>query len=102
MTISDTRSSGLRNEFAFKIELIGPYLNNYRYEFLRIAHGIVIYPLKASVDESIAREIKIDMNSNGFFVATVADSSEFEDLLTKIFHSTRINKTISSIIALSN
>ena len=92
--------NSLKNDFAYNFDILGPFLDNYRFTLLKLSHDIAIYPVKMLVNEEVSKELKLQVTSGGgAFVA--ASPEEFEEILQRIFQSDRLKKVIGSIIALS-
>ena len=91
----------LRNDFGFRFDLVGPFLDNYRFAVLRLAHDIAMYPVSVVIDKLISEELQlVDIGSRGG-KCVVNSPEEMEALLERIFQSGRIRKVVGSIIALS-
>jgi hypothetical protein len=91
----------LENDFGFRFDLVGPFLDNYRFTVLRFAHDIAMYPVSVVIDKPISEELFLpDIGTRGGKY-TVSNPEEMEVLLERIFQSSRIRKVVGSIIALS-
>lgn len=86
--------------FGFEFSVIAQFVNNYKFTILRVAHGIPVYPVQTIVDESIARELEMEIGYLGG-MAIVQSPQDFESLLEKILKSSRMHSIISAILSLS-
>ena len=91
------------SDFNYSFELVAPALDNYRYELLRISHGVEFYPLRLFSDprESLSMVKQLfdpDAQSTG---QTIENEGQFLKALEIIFSSEQTRKVIGSLIAQS-
>lgn len=84
-------------EFAFRFNILGKFIENYRFEVLRLFHDIMLYPVGISLDEGIRKEL--GLNPGG--LNKIGSPEELENFLGLVLKSERLKKVIGSIIRLS-
>ncbi|UFH50511.1 hypothetical protein [Pseudomonas sp. KNUC1026] len=97
----DMMRLGLSNDFAYRFDIKGKFLKDYRFNLFSFSHDITLYPVSFRVDEKIAEEIGLKRDPLSGPSATVTDARSVELLLGEIFGSKRLKSVISSIIRLS-
>lgn len=96
----DAMLKDLNNDFAFRFDILGKFLPNYRFNVLMFSHDITLYPVKFIVDEKIAIELALKRTLRGY--TTQADSPEaLEEFVQRVLRSERLKAVIGSIIRLS-
>lgn len=81
--------------FGYEFHLAAPALDGYRYRLFFIIHGIDLYPIKFSLDESIAQEIGHDPR----YAPTAQSESELTILLGRIFAASKTRSVIQAMLA---
>ena len=91
----------MQNDFSFRFDLLGPFLDNYRFTLLRLSHDIGIYPVKILVDSGVSKELGLPTSTRGLGEIKAVSPEEFENFLKTVFQSHRVRRIVGSIIALS-
>lgn len=104
MNRMDKLSRPITDDFIFRFDLCGNFLENYRFNVLVFSHDITLYPVKFLIDERIAKEIGLPEDSFGDTerVKIVNSSEELESFLHTILNSERIKNVVGSIVRLSH
>lgn len=89
-----------QGEFNFRLDLIAPFLENYKFTLLLVSHDIMLYPVQIWVSENVGSELGLKKGVMGS-EKTVESPEAFEAFLEEIFQSEHIKKVIGSILALS-
>ena len=91
------------SDFSYSFELVAPALDNYRYELLRISHGVEFYPLRLQSDPLLGfLEIRQLFDPNAASAEqTIENEEQFLKALKIIFSSEKARKVIGSLIAQS-
>lgn len=97
----DTMLYSMQNDFSFRFDLLGPFLDNYRFTLLRLSHDIAIYPVKILVDSAVSKELDLTPSTRGLGQFKANSPEEFENFLQNVFQSERVRRIVGSIIALS-
>lgn len=93
-------SMGHSNDFAFRFDLIGKFLEGYRFHVLSFSHDITLYPVKFRLDENIGAELSIKKTYNGH-VEMIESPQALEAFLERVLTSKRIRDVVGSIMRLS-
>jgi hypothetical protein len=96
----DAFSYGLANDFVYRFDIVGSFIDNYKFTVLRISHDIALYPVKVLIDENIGSELQGTKSLLGF-QRTSNSPDDFESLLEQVFQSERMKSIVGSIISLS-
>ena len=91
----------LNNDFAFRFDLLGKFLESYRFNVLMFSHDITLYPVKFRIDEKIAAELGVERAFDGSFLIDADTPDALEDLLSRILTTERLKSVIGSIMRLS-
>jgi len=97
----DQITTGLQNEFAYSFNLLGKFIDNYRFRVLSFAHDITLYPVDFQVDEQIGKELQLSRTTAYGYKTRIGEPSEVEDFLASVLNSQRIKNVVGSIIKLS-
>lgn len=89
----------LASDFAFKFDIYGKLLSNYRFTALYFGHDITLYPVKFIFDDELGREIR--PTASPVVPHSVNDSTTLKQLVEQILKSQRLNAVIGSIIRMS-
>lgn len=89
----------LTSDFAFRFDIYGKVLSNYRFTALYFGHDITLYPVKFVFDEVLAREIR--PTAIPTFPHTVDTSTHLRHLVEQILKSQRLSSIIGSIMRMS-
>lgn len=96
----DAISSSMRNDFAYRFDIVGKFLKNYRFKVLTFSHDITLYPVRFRVDENIGAELGIQRGVGGYF--TSIDSPELlQAFVAKLLSTDRLKSVVGSILRLS-
>lgn len=87
------------NSFIFRFNIVGKYVDNYRFPVCTFSHDISFYPAKMRLDSDIAKELKLDPNPFAIFL--IEDEAKALELLQLILSSARLKRVISGIIKLT-
>lgn len=90
----------LQGEFSFGLDLIAPFLENYKFTLLLVSHDIMLYPVQIWVSENVGSELELKKGVMGDEI-TMESPEAFEAFLEKVFQSEYIKKVIGAILALS-
>lgn len=92
------------NSLEFSFYIVAPALGNYRYRLFTVLHPVVnLYPVNIFLDDDVYHEItEGDVQANGRAVLKAATQAEFEDILRKVFASSKTRQIINSLLALSD
>lgn len=89
----------LTTDFAFRFDIFGKALSNYRFTALYFGHDITLYPVKFIFDEALSREIR--PNASPLVPQAVNDQHHLEYLVKQVLNSQRVNSVVGSIIRMS-
>ncbi|MEW7987051.1 MAG: hypothetical protein AB2799_14775 [Candidatus Thiodiazotropha sp.] len=101
MSDLDATSHSMINDFSFRFNILGKFLEGYRFRVLSFSHDITLYPVKFLIDSGIGSEIGIKPDIIMKHTTVVNDPTELENLLTSILSSQRIKDIVGSILRLS-
>jgi len=90
----DNNSKDARITHRFNVK--APVLGNYSYMLFAISHGIDIYPLRITVDDSIVPTLSLTRNP-----VTIDSESKFLELLANILKSKRTTQIVHALLAQS-
>jgi hypothetical protein len=88
----ESTSSGTRwtmYDFVHEFYLVGPLLNNYRYQLFTARNGVDLYP------------VKVEFSEFGEDRVTASSEEELLNILGRIFSSDKTRKVVDAIIAQS-
>jgi hypothetical protein len=91
----------INNEFVYRFELGGYYLENYRFRVFIFSHDILLYPVKFLLDEELSREFGYNGGVVGSCIYTAKNYDEMVELMGRIFKSRRVNLVVGSIMQMS-
>lgn len=97
----DAMSNSMGNDFSFRFDLRGKFLENYYFNVCMFSHDITLYPVKFRIDEKVASELSVKKTPLYGHVATVDTPEQLEQLLARVLTSERIKSVVGSIIRLS-
>ncbi|WP_375067574.1 hypothetical protein AB9L18_14255 [Stenotrophomonas lactitubi] len=92
-------SAFLFDDFIYKFELHGTFLENYSFTVLTFSHDITLYPIKFSLDEALAREL--GASPSPLSPVKIRDQESLISFTSAILRSERVNSVIGSIIRMS-
>ena len=92
---------GMSNDFAYRFDIRGKFLKDYRFNLFSFSHDITLFPVVFRLDEKIAAEVRVTQEPFSGKKIVVKDAEELESLLSQIFGTARLKSVISSIIRLS-
>ncbi|MDB6000734.1 MAG: hypothetical protein JWP52_2433 [Rhizobacter sp.] len=87
--------------FIYRLELVGPYLNDYRFSVMTFYHDISMYPVNILLDEGIAAELGMRRNAADSQMVVASDEQQLESHLQKILRTKRLRDVVGSILKLS-
>ena len=83
-----------------RFNIKAPALGNYRYNLFSISHGIDVYPLAMSVENSIVSELfNSNLISGSHNPRIIRSEEEFLDILNKILKSKRTKQVVHALLA---
>jgi hypothetical protein len=94
------RSMSILNDFVFRFNIKGKFLDDYSFNVLTFSHDITLYPVEFRLDEKIGRELDILKSAFGYTVSIEAPE-KLEEFLSRVFNTERVKSVIGSIIRLS-
>lgn len=100
ITEMETPTGSIDNDFIFRFDLRGKFLQNYRFTVFTFSHDITLYPVKFLLDEKIGAELGIE-KSIRHYIAKVDTPEILEKLVESIFRSERLKTIVGSIMRLS-
>lgn len=89
----------LTSDFAFRFDIYGKRLSNYRFTALYFGHDITLYPVRFIFDDELSREIR--PTASPLTPHSVNDSTNLKYLIEHVLKSQRLNAVIGSIIRMS-
>ncbi len=94
----------LHDRFSYSFQIVAPTLENYRYNLFDVWHGVQLYPVQVSLDETIAEEIRQRSGDWNFTTKSdlivVDEEKGLIDLLREILRSQKTLRVIESLLAL--
>ena len=97
----DALSERVSGEFPYRFDLVGRYLNGYRFRVLSFVHDITLYPVKFMLDEYLWKEMFPGTPIANAPQFVVKDENELKNFLGIVFRSKRVTSVVASIIKLS-
>lgn len=91
----------MNNDFIYRFDIVGKFLENYRFSVLWFSHDITLYPVKVLLDEGIAKELGI-RESLGEHSVELRTTEDIDQFLGSVLNSSRLKNIIGSIIRLSH
>jgi len=85
-------------EFVYSFELVGRFVDNYKFRVFYFWHDIGLYPVTFKLDEQVAAELGW---GNGGLVRAENEASA-ESIIETVFGSLRLKRVVGSIMSLSN
>jgi len=85
-------------DFAYRFNLVGKFINDYKFQVMIFWHDITFYPAGVKFDGQLAKELQIDQTKNR---ASVSNALEAEVLVTRVLGSERVRSVVGSILRLS-
>ncbi len=99
MSALDAALESIKGEFVYRFDIMGKFLENYRFNVLCFSHDITLYPVKFRLDEKIAKELgigsKYDRTHN------IGSEEELEKFISSVLTSERVKDVVGSIMRLS-
>ncbi|MFJ7106178.1 hypothetical protein ACIQU2_00750 [Pseudomonas sp. NPDC098740] len=92
---------GMSNDFAYRFDIRGKFLKDYRFNLFSFSHDITLFPVTFKLDGKIASEVNAKQGAPSTNKILVKDAEGLETLLSQIFGTARLKSVISSIIRLS-
>lgn len=89
-----------RNEFMFRFDIKGKFLDDYSFRVLLFSHDITLYPVTFSLDEKIAIELGIKKSIEGY-IKSIDAPEDLDNFLSAVLKSERVKSVVGSIIRLS-
>lgn len=87
-------------DFAFRLDIVGPFLDNFRFNVLLLSHDVALYPVAVMLEEEVGKELGA-AKSYGEYEIRAASPDELEATLETVLKSKRIDSVIGSIMSLS-
>lgn len=97
----DSIPSSMRNDFSYRFDIRGKFLEGYRFTALLFSHDITLYPVKFRVDEKIGAELGIKKNIIEGFMTQIDTPEALETFLGRVLSSERLKTVVGSIMRLS-
>jgi hypothetical protein len=92
--------SPVGNDFCYRFDIKGKFVDKYRFNVFFFAHDITLYPVKFHLDEKIGLELGLQKTAFGYD-AIVASPEEMETFLQAVLTSERVKNVVGSIMQLS-
>lgn len=87
-------------QFIFKFEIIGRYIDNYRYLVFYFWHDINLYPVRFKLERELAAELEVAPTGSSYEVS-VQSEPELEQFLGSVLKSSRIRTVVGAVVSLS-
>ncbi|MGF1575607.1 MAG: hypothetical protein ACFCU9_06620 [Cyanophyceae cyanobacterium] len=94
-------ASSLKNDFLFRFDICGKFLEGYHFNVLKFSHDITLYPIKFRLDEQIAAELGVKQSAVGVFFVEIDSPDKLEEFIARVLRSERVSRVVGSIIRLS-
>jgi len=93
---------GKRNDFVFRFDIKGKFLEDYRFQVFSFSHDITLYPVLFKLDELLGKELHIteDTFLSGLTIE-IEGPEQLEEFVSQILQSKRVSKVIGSIMSLT-
>ncbi len=92
----------LTGKFSYRFNIIGKFLDNYKFRVMTFSHDITLYPIKFILDEQLGEELGIEPDPiTGGHIMQIEDPEEVEIFLKSVLSSKRIQDVVGSILKLS-
>ena len=91
----------MSNDFAFRFDILGKFLESYRFNVLMFSHDITLYPVRFRVDEKIGSELGIKRKIAEGCVTEIDSPEALETFLARVLITERLKSVIGSIMRLS-
>ncbi len=85
-------------DFCFRFNILGKFLENYRFKVMVFSHDITLYPVTFRLDGQLAKELRI---SSAVSETKIDSPDELETFVGKVLTSSRIQSVVGSILRLS-
>jgi hypothetical protein len=95
----DAKFRGLptNGEFLYSFELVGRFVDNYRFRVFYFWHDIGLYPVTFKLDDQVVAEL--GWSPDGLISAR--DEENAEEIIGMVFGSLRLKRVVGSIMSLS-
>lgn len=93
--------NSFKNDFCYRFDIKGKFLDNYSFNVLKFSHDITFYPVQFNVDEKIGIELNLTKKVFGYY-HEVKTPDDLDAFLTVVLSSNRLKDVIGSIMRLSN
>lgn len=97
----DAITMSMNDDFIFRFDLRGKFLENYYFNVFMFSHDITLYPVKFLLDAKVADELGIKAQGVYRHRITVDTPEELEKLLQNVLTTNRIKSVVGSIIRMS-
>jgi hypothetical protein len=97
----DAVIKSLNNDFMYRFDIRGKFMENYRFNVMMFSHDIALYPVKFRLDEQLGKEFQLPQSALNGYVTECNDPEGVESLLTAVLNSERIRKVVGSLLKLS-
>lgn len=97
----DAINSSMNNDFAYRFDIRGKFLESYRFNVLMFSHDITLYPVKFRLDEQIGKELGVKKSLLGGCMTAVDSPDALEAVITRVLQSERLKAVVGSIMRLS-
>lgn len=94
-------ASSLQNDFAYRFDIRGKFLDKYHFNVLRFSHDITLYPVAFRLDEGIGKELALPKIPARGYSTTVNSPPELEAFIAQVLATDRIKAIVGSILRLS-
>jgi hypothetical protein len=95
--VADINLPFKKYDFNYGLRIRGKFIENYSLHVFSVMHDILVYPIRMSIDEAIAKELGLENKEFEF-----EDQENFEKMFEAILKSQRVNKVIGTLIKMSN
>lgn len=91
----------INDDFSFRFDIRGKFLENYRFTVFTFSHDITLYPVKFKLDEKIAKELGVTKQILNGYIQSIDAPEQLTPFLARVLNSERLKSVVGSIIRLS-
>ena len=88
----------MNDEFSYRFNILGKFLEGYKFQVMMFSHDITLYPVRFRLDEQLATELGI---SDPLRRTEISEPDELEKFIGTVLTSNRIKDVVGSILKLS-
>lgn len=97
----DASIESMADDFSFRFDIRGKFLENYRFTVFKFSHDITLYPVKFKLDEKIAMELGIARKIVNGYMQSIDAPEQLDPFLARVLNTERLKSVVGSIIRLS-